>query len=143
MSFKNVVDQSGLSRYEIAKRSGVDPMTIQKLYTGKSSVERLGLINGVKLSKALGFKTVNEFFSSCLALNWNQLLSADGWTDLSDDLSVFVEDGKVIKATKGKELNMKPAMPYVYCENNTWARSDGISVKEFIEAVKSGNGMIA
>lgn len=53
MSLKKLIDDSGKSRYQIAKESGISQGTLQRYYEGKSSVTNMTIGAGLRLSEAL------------------------------------------------------------------------------------------
>lgn len=50
-SIKQLLNTSAISRYRIAKESGVSAPTLQKYASGKSKIENMSLINAIRLTK--------------------------------------------------------------------------------------------
>ena len=89
MTFKEVLDQSGKSRYQVSKETGIFQTTLHRLYSGKSRIESAPLTTCIKLARALGFRTAEELFAACMDEEWKRLITADGWTEINDQLAVL------------------------------------------------------
>lgn len=61
MSFKEVLDSRGLTRYAFEKMTGMQTLTVHRLYTGEARIENVSLGIAAKMAKALGFDTIDTF----------------------------------------------------------------------------------
>ena len=140
MTFKEVLDRSGKSRYQVSKETGVFQTTLHRLYSGKSRIESAPLTTCIKLARALGFRTAEELLAACMDEEWNQLIKADGWTEINDQLAVLVEDGRVIKGLQ-REVGVRPEEVYPYKtleDDHRWTECSGIPAVDFVSLASKG-----
>ena len=140
MTFKEVLDQSGKSRYQVSKETGIFQTTLHRLYSGKSRIESAPLTTCIKLARALGFRTAEELFAACMDEEWKQLITADGWTKINDQLAVLVEDGRVMKGLQ-REVGVRPEEVYPYKaleDDHRWAECSGIPAVDFVSLASKG-----
>lgn len=140
MTFKEVLDQSGKSRYQVSKETGIFQTTLYRLYSGKSRIESAPLTTCIKLARALGFRTAEELFAACMDEEWNRLITADGWAEINDQLAVLVEDGRVIKGLQ-REDGVRPEEVYPYKtleDDHRWTECSGIPAVDFVSLASKG-----
>ena len=140
MTFKEVLDQSGKSRYQVSKETGIFQTTLHRLYSGKSRIESAPLTTCIKLARALGFRTAEELLAACMDEKWNQLLTADGWTEINDQLAVLVEDGRVMKGLQ-REVGVRSEEVYPYKtleDDHRWTECSGIPAVDFVSLASKG-----
>ena len=140
MTFKEILDQSGKSRYQVSKETGIFQTTLHRLYSGKSRIESAPLTTCIKLARALGFRTAEELFAACMDEEWKQLITADGWTEINDQLAVLVEDGRVMKGLQ-REVGVRPEEVYPYKTldgDHRWTECSGIPAVDFVSLASKG-----
>lgn len=138
MTFKEVLDQSGKSRYQVSKETGIFQTTLYRLYSGKSRIESAPLTTCIKLARALGFRTAEELLAACMDEDWKRLITADGWTKINDQLAVLVEDGRVMK---GLQRGVRPEEVYPYKtleDDHRWTECSGIPAVDFVSLASKG-----
>lgn len=60
MSFKEVLDSRGMSQYALQKQTGMGGRSIERLYSGEAKVDNIPVSQALKLTNALGFKSIEE-----------------------------------------------------------------------------------
>lgn len=63
MNLKEMIDQSGMTRYKIAKESGLSTGSLDHLYYGRRDPLRMELGSAYKLAKVLGM-SLDKFYKN-------------------------------------------------------------------------------
>lgn len=63
MTFKELLDNSGKTRYWLSKQTGIAKGTLDRYYLEKSKIQNMSLISADKISTALGMK-LEEFWEA-------------------------------------------------------------------------------
>lgn len=60
MTIQEVFDRSGKTIYRISQETGIQQINLKKIYDGERTVEKMALVNAMKLAKSLGFHTTDD-----------------------------------------------------------------------------------
>lgn len=108
MKMKDLLDAKGMTAYALSKKTGLSSTTVYK-YTREAS-DAMPLTTAAKIAKALDM-SLDEFYKTMQPDQAPDL--TEGWNDISDTFCVLVEDGKLIRGVRGKDMNQKTVYPYL------------------------------
>lgn len=127
---EQLLEDSGMTRYELTKQMGIRPGSLDRYFNGKSSMITMTYGNALKLSKILGIE-MEEIWKMAPAedkIEWK-----DGWNSI-DGLDIFVEDGKVLRGIR----NDRTVYPYIPSSEGGIDNASGIPLKEYLQRVRKG-----
>lgn len=108
MNLKDLLDAKGMTAYALSKKTGLSSTTVYK-YTREAS-DAMPLTTAAKIAKALDM-SLDEFYKTMQPDQAQDL--TEGWNDISDTFCVLVEDGKLIRGVRGKDMGQKTVYPYL------------------------------
>lgn len=126
---QKLIDESGMTRYEISKRSGVLWTTLNKYVQGRAGIGTMPVKTVIRLSKVFGM-TVEEFVNATEDVV-DTIDLKDGWNHL-DDFDIYVENGSVVKGTLRENGDMRFIEPCVE-KDGGYKSIAPVKVKDYIE----------
>lgn len=127
--FEQLLTDKGITRYALAKRTGISIGSIEKLWTGKSTINKLGMANAYRIARALNM-SLDEFFA--FFMDSENPILAEGWNDITDTFSVLVEDGLIKRGLKTTSGDQVPLYPYRWnAREQIYDRWDYPSIKDY------------
>lgn len=127
---EQLLEDSGMTRYELTKQMGIRPGSLDRYFNGKASMITMSYGNALKLSKILGIK-MEEIWK--MAPEEDKIEWKDGWHSI-DGLDIFVEDGKVLRGIR----NDRTVYPYIPSSEGGIDNASGIPLKEYLQRVRKG-----
>lgn len=112
MTLDEVIRASGMTPIKVSERSGIKWSTLSRYRTGERNPLRMPAENFMRLAYSMHYTTegLKQALEGVMEVRYMKL--KEGWNDLSDDLSVFVEDGKILRGMIGNDLSQRTVYPY-------------------------------
>lgn len=135
MTLKNIIEESGMTRYKIAKESGMTWASLDRYVNGHSSIASMPLSVAVRLGKVFGL-TADQIYANAID-EIDTINLTEGWNNLPGGISAYIEDGKVLRGTA--EKNGEEVTVWTYTPKGNGLESTGpISKTEFIRLTRQG-----
>lgn len=123
---KELMDAAGLTMYQLAAQSDATYATVYK-YCTNGNIDKMPLGTAAKFARALGL-SLDKFYGFELA---QKSSLKEGWNELENDFSVFVEDGKIMKGIhEGNEV-----FPYLPSRKGGFQNAVGIRIDRFPDLI--------
>lgn len=129
MNLKDLLDAKGMTAYALSKKTGLSSTTVYK-YTREAS-DAMPLTTAAKIAKALDM-SLDKFYKTMHPDQAPDL--TEGWNDINDTFCVLVEDGKLIRGVRGKDMNQKTVYPYLPVKDGL-DNVSGISIDKYNDVV--------
>lgn len=127
---EQLLDENGITRYELTKQMGIRPGSLDRYFNGKASMVTMSYGNALKLSKILGIE-MEDIWK--MAPTEDKIEWRDGWNSI-DGLDIFVEDNKVLRGIH----NDRTVYPYIPSPQGGIDNASGMPLKEYLQRVRKG-----
>lgn len=132
---EELITKKRLTRYEIAKRSGIDWSALNRYIKGSAPIGNMPFQTAARLSKVVGM-TMEDFYNAMVE-PIDKVDFWEGWNEVPGGMSVYVEDGMVVNGSIEKDGETVFAKPY-YLKNKTDETVAPLAVKDFIRLTREG-----